>query len=99
MCAYSFVADHYNDKFKYVAPYLPWPEPYRKPEGAPREITREEFERLREDVAEMKRLLERADEYDKRTGQPDCEMDEKLALLRKIAEFVGTPDAVKGPGV
>ena len=28
-------------------------------------------------------------EYDERTGQPDCEVDEKMDLLRKVAKLVG----------
>jgi hypothetical protein len=28
-------------------------------------------------------------EYDAATGQPDCEMDDKVELLKRIAELVG----------
>jgi hypothetical protein len=44
---------------------------------------------LRADVLEMKAMLLAAQEYDRKTKQPDCQQEEKLALLRKIAELVG----------
>jgi len=52
-------------------------------------VSREEFDRLKRDVEEMKALLKRAKEYDERNGEPDCEIDEKMATLRKVAELVG----------
>jgi hypothetical protein len=46
----------------------------------------------------MKALLKRAKEYDERNGEPECEMDEKMAVLRKLAEMVGVNlDDVLGP--
>lgn len=46
--------------------------------------TEEEFDALKREIEEMKKLLMKAKEYDERTGQPDCEMDDKVELLRKI---------------
>ena len=37
----------------------------------------------------MKKLLIRAAEYDKRNNEPNCEMEDKVALLKKVAEMVG----------
>ena len=37
----------------------------------------------------MKELLKAAKKFDEATGQPDCEMKEKVDLLRKIAKMVG----------
>lgn len=34
-------------------------------------------------------LLKGAKEYDKRTNQPDCELEEKKALLKKLADQLG----------
>ncbi|VDM10415.1 unnamed protein product [Wuchereria bancrofti] len=51
--------------------------------------TKQEFEQLKKEVEDMKKLLIRAKEYDEKTGQPDCEMEEKVALLKKVAELVG----------
>lgn len=53
------------------------------------EITKEDFEALRKEVQELKKLLLAAKAYDEATGQPDCEMDEKVELIRRVAELVG----------
>lgn len=60
------------------------------------QVTREEFEKLqkqiddmRKEVLDMKDLLKRAVEYDKRNNEPHCEMEEKVALLKKVAELFG----------
>lgn len=37
----------------------------------------------------MKALLIKALEYDKRTNQPACEAEEKVAFVRRVAESVG----------
>ncbi len=50
---------------------------------------------LRKDFDEMKKLLIRAKRYDEENGEPHCESDEKIELLRKVAEMIGvelTPD-------
>lgn len=86
MCVYSMIGDHYNDK---------WKEQYPTVVGTGTgsiniySVSREEFEELKKDVAEMKALLKRAKIYDEEHGEPDCQKDEKIALLRKMAELVG----------
>jgi hypothetical protein len=55
----------------------------------PNPVTREDFESLKKEVMDMKELLKRAIDYDKKTGQPDCHLEEKLITLRKVAEMVG----------
>lgn len=52
-------------------------------------ITREEFEALRKDVEEMKKLLIKAKEYDERNNESNCEMEDKVELLKKVAKYVG----------
>lgn len=51
--------------------------------------TKQEFEELKKEVMEMKELLKRAVAYDKANNEPDCQMEEKVQLLRKVAELVG----------
>lgn len=92
MCVVSMVGDYYDDK---------WREPWKINQPKPisvedivklsitPSITREEFDSLRKEVLEMKELLKRAVEYDKRNNEPNCEMEEKVALLKKVAEYVG----------
>lgn len=52
-------------------------------------LTKKEFEALRKEIEELKKLLLAAKAFDEATGQPDCEMDEKVALIRQIADLVG----------
>lgn len=89
MCASSMVGDHYRDMWQ----TQPWyPAVTSLPQtvvfnGPP--ISRAEFDELKRQVAEMKELLTRAKKYDEETGQRECEMDEKMDVLRKVAKLVG----------
>lgn len=94
MCVVSMVGDHYADKW----------EPFKKVPNFPtfleQQVTRAEFEQIKRDVEELKLLLIRAKKYDEETGQPDCEIDEKMDLLRKVADAVGIDlDEVIGKAV
>lgn len=90
MCSVSMIGDFYSDKWRNPPPnQLPInPLGYPLPTVSP-PITREEFEALKRDVLDMKELLKRAKAYDERNGEPDCEIDEKMDLLRKVAKLVG----------
>ena len=44
---------------------------------------------LKADIEALRQLLLTAKDYDVATGQPDCEMDEKVELIKKFAELVG----------
>lgn len=83
MCTYSMVADHFADKWRRQYPFI-----NTNPITVP-EVSRVEFEALRKEVSEIKDLLVKAKDYDAKHGEPDCEMDEKVELLRKIAKLVG----------
>lgn len=84
MCVVSMVGDFYRDQFKQA----PWEKYIYQPICQP-EVTKADFDKLREKVDEMVDLLKRAQAYDIATGQAGCEMEEKLALLRQIAALVG----------
>lgn len=95
MCVVSMVGDHYRDKW---CPSGPIATPVYPQEdfgyiinrlSNNQTVTRDEFNKLANDVAEMKRLLERAVKYDKDTKQEHCEDPEKVALLKKVAQLVG----------
>ena len=77
------IGDHYADKWQWVPQSPTFTYTY------PPAVTREEFDALKRDVEEMKALLKRAKAYDKANGEPDCEIDEKLEVLRRVAELVG----------
>lgn len=96
MCVVSMVGDHFNDKWK--DPSYPLYPQIQKTittdsinlnEYLRGSVTRTEFDALKKEVEEMKKLLERALEYDKKNNEPHCEMEDKVALLKKVAEAVG----------
>lgn len=86
MCVSSMVMDHYGDKweklrkemekFEYTYPTPIIPQPHPSPI-------------LLSELEELKILLEKAREYDKKNNQPDCGLDEKKERLRKLAEELG----------
>jgi hypothetical protein len=74
MCVVSMIVDHYTDKFALTT--FNWPN-----------ITREEFEELKKEVENMKKILIKAKIYDEENDQPDCsEKEDKIELLRELAE-------------
>lgn len=100
MCTVSMIGDYYQDKWKDIV-YPNWPptaqpQPFPYPYPTPVTVgsyipppSREEFEALKKEVLEMKELLKRAVKYDEDNNQPHCEQDEKIAILKKVAEMVG----------
>lgn len=84
MCVVSMVGDHYSDKWEGLK-YWPLGTNYSVYDGP----TRVEFNTLKKEVEEMKILLKKAMEYDKKNNEPACEMEEKVAVLKKIAALVG----------
>lgn len=82
MCVVSMVGDHYGTKwYPYVNPQpntIAWPQ-----------VSRYEFDQLKAEVENMKELLKRAKQYDEEHGEEDCAMEDKVAILRKVAELVG----------
>lgn len=91
MCTVSMVADHYKDNFLIRWPQQQ-PDPFHPLTTATFTIppvSREEFNALKAEVEDMKKLLLRAKDYDERNGEPHCEIEEKVALLKKVAKLVG----------
>lgn len=98
MCIVSNVGDYWRETFPDRWPnYVPTPQPITWPSTSPPapitiaipEIKKEDFDALKKEVEELKKLLIAAKIYDEPMGEPDCEMDEKIALIRAIAEKVG----------
>ena len=75
------IGDHFNDKWKQP--------PYQQIFTNIPDVSRVEFEALKKEVEEMKALLKRAKEYDEKNNEPNCEIEEKMAMLRKFADAVG----------
>lgn len=89
MCVMSMIMDHYTDEWSSRRPRRnpyndpgTWPRTPRPWVVPPPQVTDEQ-------LAEFKRLLDRAREYDKLTGQPDCELDEKRKRLKDLARELG----------
>jgi len=87
MCTVSFIGDSIPGT---------WPKRYPEtfpayPTTLPSEVSRSEFDALKAEIAALRDLLVAAKRFDAATGQPDCEMDEKVALIKKVAELVGVP--------
>ena len=90
MCVVSMVTEHWRDKwFKPSPTFTPYSGQTTTFIQTINPVTREEFNALKKDVQELAALLARAKEYDRRNNEPDCEMDEKVALVKKVAEMVG----------
>lgn len=83
MCFVSFIGDYWRQGAPYTHPWI----------GTgvviPPEVTREEVDALRKEIQELRELLLAAKKFDNATGQPDCEMDEKVELLKRVADLVG----------
>ena len=89
MCTVSNLGDNFGDKYKHSDWYPYVPENPTPTNWVFTGITRKEFDELKHEVTELKKLLIAAKKFDEATGQPDCEMADKIAILKKVAEFVG----------
>lgn len=93
MCVVSMIGDHYSNKWGNPLPGI-----NIQPDVlADKEILKQLAE-LKKEVLEMKELLKLAIEYDKRTNQLDCENEEKIKVLKDVANLVGVSldDVFKG---
>jgi hypothetical protein len=90
MCVVSMVMDHQWDEWNrryprpfqppVINPFAPLPIPAPVPVLPPP---------TPEEIAEFRRLLERAREYDRRNNEPDCELAEKRQRLKDLAKELG----------
>lgn len=98
MCVYSMIMNYFHQKWRYylIPPYV-FPMPIDptitediKPSlpyspitpGLPKQLTEEEVEDLRQ-------LLEKANKYNKETGQHDYENETKKKQLKDLAKQLG----------
>jgi hypothetical protein len=90
MCAVSAVGDYYTRRLP-ETPYWPGIQPHlgQAVGGVLMPVSRLEFDALKKDVEELKKLLLAAKKFDDETGQPDCEVESKVALIKKLADLVG----------
>lgn len=88
MCTVSMVMDHQIGIWPQRRPEIFPPDQMQSWPVMPA-VTREEFDTLRREVEDLRSLLIRAKEYDRRNNEPDCEVDEKMAILKKVAGALG----------
>ena len=82
------VSDHYQEKW--TAPSY---QSLLNPSAFSPPVSREEYEReiaaLKKEVLDMKELLIKAKEYDEKNNEPHCEMEQKIAFLKKVGDVIG----------
>jgi hypothetical protein len=96
MCMVSSIGDNWANGFpgrwpgvvpnpqpSITDPFTTWPN-YTVSQYA----TKAELQELRNEIQELKELLLAAKKFDETTNQPDCHMDEKVALIKAIAKLV-----------
>lgn len=88
MCMVSNIGDDWAGKFPQKFPQFD-PPPMSAPFIIPSQVSRAEFDALKKEMEELKKLLLAAKKFDQATGQPDCEMEQKVKLIKAIAEMVG----------
>lgn len=96
MCVFSMVGDHYTGKWQDYFPGIPAPggaggtgQPSAAPLTPVLPASAAELDALRKEVLEMKELLRKAKLYDEKNGEKDCEKEEKIHILKKMAEVFG----------
>lgn len=92
MCMVSNIGDDWANKFPQKWPQFNPPPPHPSPLDPffplPT-VSQADFDALRREVQELKKLLKAAKKFDQATGQPDCEMEQKVKLIKAIAKLVG----------
>jgi len=87
----SNVGDQWGQQFPQKWPgFVPSvPPPGQSPVIIQPGPSQSDFDALRAEVEELKKLLKAAKDFDAKTGQPHCEMDAKVKLIKEIAKLVG----------
>lgn len=92
---YPWVEPYIYPTTPHPAPWRTWPNgtpfvPAGKQAGfpSPDVPTQEQIDKLTQELEAVKKLLKAAEKFDVATGQPDCESEEKVAFLRRLAELL-----------
>jgi hypothetical protein len=84
------VGDYWKDQFPKTYPTVyPYVTGIQDPNTVKIAVLEKEIVALKKDMEELKKLLVAAKVYDDATDQHECEMDEKVELIKKVAELVG----------
>lgn len=81
MCMISYVSQPYAEKWT----------PYTIGDYTIGEVgvSKLEFDQLKNEVAALKDLMKAAKVFDSKTGNEDCQHEDKVAIIRRVAELVG----------
>lgn len=86
MCAASVILDYFYDKWR-NPPYqfreanvFEWPDDYYK---------QDIMVPPQEEIEEFQKLYSSLKDYDEKSGQPDCELEEKKNKIKKLASELG----------
>ncbi len=83
MCVVSMIADDWQ---RDILPTHPWATPNHYPNALP--PSRAEFDALRAELERLKKELLAGKAQDAANGEPDCEMEDKIAILRELASML-----------
>lgn len=95
MCVVSNIGDGFQNEFP-----KKWPDYFPPSTGTGfihiNPVTREEFDKLKSDLAAMRKEVEdlklaliEAKNQDAADGNPDCEMESKIKFLKQVSEALG----------
>ena|SRR5258708_4876608 len=95
MCATSMITDHtttiipnrYPELF--AQPGIVGPQVYFDQTPVRLASIESQLITLRNELLELKKLIQAAQAYDRATGQEECESEEKIDKLRKICDVAG----------
>lgn len=94
MCVMSMVSDYEIDKWRQWASPVSPPNtttPIVIQNGDPKKLEiqienlNKNFEELRKDFLDFKKLILKAIDYDERNNEPECEVEDKVRLIKEIA--------------
>lgn len=89
MCVVSMVGDGYTSDFPKRWPQFNDQLSQTITIKTRPDVSRDEFDLLKQEIVELKKLLLAAKEFDDATGQPECENEAKIKLIKDIAKLVG----------
>ena len=96
MCVVSNIGDDWmkryeNEWWKPIVqpPNTTLPLPQVTQEDLEKLATKEDIKALKSELESLKKLLKAAKIYDEETGQPECEVEEKVGIIKKLAEALG----------
>lgn len=95
MCLVSAVGDNWKETYPERWPSVPFPQYPFDSDKVPNKTypleyaTKEDVAQLRLEMLQLKELLLAAKKFDEKTGQKNCEMEEKVRFIKQVADAVG----------